>query len=252
MSARRAILGLCMICALFASAIAASGASAQTAVTCAANTTTGAEQFSDGHCKTAATGNGGFKHVTFTATEAAPTSIKLSNEVTPGVKPKSILKSTIAAAPFVLEATTVEGTGTLWNGVSGTEMFAAGKGTIIYKGVTNPSPGCTVTGLPGGAGQINTKALKASTLGLTNELKFEPETAPIFAEFELTGCTIAGTYKVVGTLKGQTKGATTVFKHETVTGEKTLRIGSATGPVAGLEGEVVISNSTSGTPISLT
>jgi hypothetical protein len=254
MTARTAIIGLCATCALFASAIGASsaGAVSATAYTCAP-TETGA-QFSEAHCKTAGTGKG-FKHVEIPAGKV--TKISVTNEVTPGVKPVAKLKSTIAGAPILLQATGISGTGTFENSISGTEMFAHGEAQIEFTGVTNPTPGCGVVGLPGGAGTIQLKPEVATTLGqAAGRLKLEPKTSSTIAEFELTGCAIAGVYKKVGSFTGKTGatfglGATGKVEHEDVTSQGTLRLGSVTGPKVGIEGEIVIKGE-NGNPLAIT
>jgi hypothetical protein len=261
MTARRTLLGLCALCALFVSAIGASSASAvsATAYTCPANTTTGGEQFTEAHCKTAGTGNAGFKHVAIA--NGTRTAITLTNEVTPNVKPELKLKSTVAGAALVMTCETVSGAGFMENKITtGGEMYAHGTGTIVCTGVTDPTPGCGVVGLPGGAGKIETKELTATTEGqAAGRLLFKPANAgppPVFLEFELTGCPLAGTYKVVGSVSGKTGatfglGATTKFEHTDTTGQASLHIGGAAGPVAGLEGEVVIEGE-NGNPLALT
>ena len=99
MSVRRTIFGLCMLCALAFSAIAAQGASAagQTAFTCVENA--GEKDFTKAHCAPAdfvGSGKGTFGHVAFTGTTHARLSNEKTNATTTGPE-NGILKETIAA-----------------------------------------------------------------------------------------------------------------------------------------------------------
>jgi hypothetical protein len=242
MSGRRAVIGLCMLCALFVSAVAAQGASAAgfTAVTCQPVVTPG-PGFSKAHCKAA---DAVASNATFVHAAIAPgtgTEISGSDLNTEGKHTGAVLKATVAGTAIELKATEVSGTGSMVNKEEAGEMFAHGEGVIVYKGVTEAKAGCKVVGVPGGAGVVETKPLTAATKGLAaNRLKFTPKEGTLFAEFKLEGCVVANTYKVVGSVLGVTDGTTTTTSHETITTEKTLRLQSAAGPLAGIEGTLTI------------
>lgn len=236
---RRAIFGLCMLCAFAISAVAAQGAFAagQTAFTCGAGL--GEKDFKDAHCKEHVTaGTGSFGH------QAIPvgtvTKITGSNILTGTERATTKLKSVQAGVELELQSSELEGSGTMENVEEGGEMFARGEGTILYKKVVVTEPegqGCVVK-----TGEVKTNSLKASTKGLTNELKFTPaagETAA-FAEFTIEGCSIKALnhlYTAKGSVKGQTVGATTNFTHANTTAQKTLTL---SGQLAGIEGTLTI------------
>ncbi|MGV1049128.1 MAG: hypothetical protein ACOYD4_11460 [Solirubrobacterales bacterium] len=262
MTGRRAVIGLCMLCALFISAVAAQGASAEgtTAYTCA-SVAAGTGTFKGAHCKPSDAGTGAganWSHVSIangTTTEIIGSDLATNGTTHTG----AILKSTVAGSAIELVAKEVSGSGTMSNSQPGTEMIASGEGVIKYSGVTENLLGCKVTGKPGGAGTVETKKLAASTAGVGMGLNFTPaEAGSPFAEFELTECIIGPlTIKVFGSVLGVPDGATTNTVHNTVTAEKTLRLQNAkTGPLAGIEGTLTISGRTGGsgayTPLSVT
>jgi hypothetical protein len=243
MTGRRAILGLCALCALLISAFAAQAASAQTAYECTA-VSSGAT-FSDAHCTTAGTG-AGFKHVEITP--GVSKAITLSNAKTgPGTTSAepTLLSSTVSGVEVEIQATGVSGTGTMENKVSGSEMFAEGSGTITYSGATVLKPagkGCVVKN--GGA---TTKALTASTKGLTNALKFAPTSGSTFVVFEIEGCSIAalnGVYEVTGNVTSSSiTGTTTNFEAKQTKEQGTLKL---RGQTASINGKVTISDANGG------
>jgi hypothetical protein len=257
MSGRKAIVGLSLLCALLFSAVAAQGASAgQTAFTCAPNTTTGAEQFSDAHCDTAATGNAGFKHVAITES----TSIKLTNGKTKN--------NTTEAEPAVLHVaslhgisnvtitcTTVSGTGTMSNAETGGVMEAKGEGEISFSGCTTNVPNCTVT-------NPITAVVKAHTVeglapsGTGMGLKFEP-VGTNFTTITFTGAScglrlfpnipVKGT--VIGTANGEPNGRGATAKFAPTNEMEALTTG---GEVSELTGTATITNATSGNALTTT
>jgi hypothetical protein len=259
MTARKAIFGLCAVCAMLFSAIAAQGAMAesQTAYKCAA-VASGAT-FSDAHCKTAASGSG-FKHEEFSGSIAAA----LTNVTTGTEREAGFLESVVGGLNTILEAKKVEGTGTVANAVSGTEMYAEGLAeTLTFSEVTVTNRACEIFGITPGTGvktlgTVKTQPIRGTTKGQAlGVIKFEPQTAGgKFAEFELTGAScpeaLKGLYPVFGTFLSQkTEGATTPVNAAKVTEAKTLRLKNATtGPVAGLGGKVTINSS--GTGLALT
>ena len=245
MLGRKTLIGLSVLCALLVSAFAAQGASAlgTTAHTCKEvnQGTEGAKTWKDKHCKEEGVGaNGAFKHVLIT--NNTKTEIIGDDLNTAGEHTGAILKSTVAGSAIELVATSVSGSGSMTNTESGGEMIASGEGKLKYSGVTEKLLGCKVTGLPGGAGVVETKQLFASTAGVGDGLKFSPKEGTVFAEFELTGCIVGPiTIKVVGSVTGTPEGTTTRTVHNTVTAAKTLRLQSAAGPVAGIAGALTIS-----------
>jgi hypothetical protein len=253
MNGRRAIVGLCMLCALVFSAFAAQGAAAATkgttAFTCIQDpfgTLIGA------HCLTTGSGEK-YSHVAIaenTTTELKGTNANTASGTTAAAP--SILKVTIAGTPLELQATTVTGTGSATNkkAASG-EHFVSGTGEIVYTGVTVLKPegkGCDVyednAGVEGTKGTVKTVKLKATTEGQGDFLKFEPNEGTTFANFFIT-CTnpevpevLKGTWTVTGSLKCPVTGATTVCGHEEITTQNTLK---AKGSKAGLSGALTIS-----------
>jgi hypothetical protein len=261
MIGRKTVIGLTMLCALLVSAFAAQSASAvaSTAHTCklGGTGTTNAATFSDEHCKVKAAGQtGAYKHIGIapsTTTEIIGTDV-----TTAPARSGATLKATVAGSAIELVAKEVHGTGSMEN-LAAPEMQAAGFGEIKYTNVTENLLGCKVTGKPGGAGVVETKKLAASTLGAGMGLKFTPQEGTLFAELELTECIIGPiTIKVFGSVLGATNGATTTTVHNTITGEKSLRLQNATtGPIAGIDGTLTISGREKGstgayTPLSVT
>ena len=83
--------------------------------------------------------------------------------------------------------------------------------------------------------------LSATTSGLTQELTFKPASGTIFAEFAIEGCSgseLNTTYKVEGSVRGQTEGATTNFTEKTVTEDPTdkLTLGGLPAGIGGTNG----------------
>ncbi len=113
------------------------------------------------------------------------------------------LKTTVGKynTPFKLQATGIT--------CPGGEIFNEGEeakftGHIRFTGVTVLEPsGCSVEG-----GAIETVAVKGSVgmmvgSSATDTVNFEPASRAEFAEFGLTGCTLAGSYPIKGRLIGQ-------------------------------------------------
>lgn len=268
MNQRRAVIGLCMLCALFVSAITAEGASAKgtTAYTCREKTVPGGEGFSKAHCKRAdavATG-AKYEHVAIangTTTEVSVTNAKTTSE-TSGAEP-FFLAGTIGGIPVELKATTVSGTGTMSNSEVGGEMLATGTGAIVFSGVTILKPagqGCVVKG-----STLTTKQLKSTSAGQpspeeeSNAQMFrrtEPNEGTIFAEIPIEKCTtttLNNTFNVTGSVKGRPDGATTVFTTADTSEQATLKLA---GQTATLHGKITFSGKkstdTAFTPLSVT
>ena len=233
MNGRRAIVGLCLLCAMAFSAIAAQSAVAAkgtTLFTCteAAETKT----FGSGDCNTA---GAKFGHVE--VPQGVTTHVALKN--TSVVK----LKTTIGGTAVTLETNTMTGTGSVKNVLSGKEHWIQGSEIKLKgSGVTVSPISCGVSGVPGGAGVIETKALKGTTQTELMAIKLEAESGTTLAEWEWTGatCPFTGIAKLVGSISCVPSGAELVCSHEEMTASKTLRNGSAAGPVTGMEGRVTI------------
>lgn len=240
MNKRTALTGLCLLCALVASATAAATASAlNTKVYTCEEVPEGS--FEDAHCKSLVPpGDGHFEHVQ--VPKGTKTAAGINNTTTGVERFPASLKATVAGLSVTLEAKKVSATGTVENVEEGGEEFARGETEkIVLEEVTSSQP-CAVTGIPGGAGKVETLAIKVTTKGVGMALKFEPASGTKLAEFELSGAScpeaLKGKYPVVGTLSGVPNGATTVFTHNSATEAKGLRLKSAAGPIAGLDASI--------------
>jgi hypothetical protein len=245
MTKSRAILGLCIACALLVSAFAAQSASAETtAFTCSKEVTT--KTWSDAHCTNSTSGTKEDGHVavaenTTTATTASPGTSK----------PIQKLRATIGGINTELVTTTVSGAGSMHNTTVNGEMQATGTGTKTYTAVTVAAPankGCkvytdTVEKEKGEEGVVHTREIKAST---TSEMgvKFEPNVGNVFATFIIEGCAgsealkgLNKTYEVTGSVIGVPNGGEVVFEHAATTAQNTLKIN---GLKAGIDGSTTI------------
>jgi hypothetical protein len=223
MTVRKAMLGLCVICALLVSAVAASGAGATVqSFTCSQNAPVKA--FSTATCDSPLKGTT-WGHESFGTTETKVTTLNTGN---------SVLKATVAGASVVLTSTSLTSEeGKMHNVGPGTEVTGTGK--IKYEHVT-ANHGCKVTGTASEV--VTTKLLHAHTTSAST-LTFEPNSGTEFAEFTLSGCEagfafLNHAWHVTGKVVGEVKGATTVFKHTTVTTAGTLFVEG--NVAAGLEG----------------
>jgi hypothetical protein len=271
MNGRKAIVGLCMLCALVFSAVAAQSASAAgtTAYTCVkdVNGTLWGE-----HCLGSQNGSADkYKHEAIElnkTTEVTITNEKTENETK--AASLQVYKGTIAGIEVELSATGVHGVGTLTNreDAATKEMYVEGTAFLEYTGVkvTKPAVGCTastdnlVTGAVGEAGKIDAH-MDFGTKGQGDRLKFSAaaSTAPsvnIWAYYvtcspEKPG--IEGTSPVTGSFTCPTNGATIVCTHLDTTAQNSLKFKGAKG---GLEGSLtVLGRANSGEaykPISLT
>jgi hypothetical protein len=243
MSGRKAVIGLCVMCALLVSAVASQAASAAstTAFTCVEGTGGGLNST----CETATGGN--FKHVAIPANTTTELSGK-NNGVT-------FLKGTTGGLELKLEAKKLSGTGTMTNSEVSGEMLTSGTGVITYEEVAVVAPagkGCEVEGK-----KVVTNSLKASTAGLTKELKFSPASGTVFAAFVVKGCSVAAfnrEYKAEGTVNGKLKGSMTEFTHTATTASPSAL--TLNGQKAGLEGVLELSaranSSQAFSPLSVT
>jgi hypothetical protein len=246
MTGYRTIVGLCMLCALAFSAIAAQGTAAVTKGTTAFTCKEGGSGFSTAHCAPGQTGTA-FGHVAVaenTNTSTKVTNVNTNSE-TSGAEP-AILKQTIAGVPLELKSTEVTSEGTMENKkdpITG-EHFVEAKGTTMYKGVTVAAPagkGCevftdTAEKTKGAAGVIDA-SIKATTTGQGDFGKLEPASAgAAFATFWIECTTkvpaLEGTWEITGSVKCPTNGATAVCKHTETTEQNTLK---GKGSKAGIE-----------------
>lgn len=242
MTRRRTIVGLCILCALFISAIAAHGASAAgtTAYTCK---DTGTAGFSDAHC-TEASPAGPYSHVAI----ANNTTTELTGSAAGVLR----FKATIGGISTELVASTFDAAGWMENREEVNEMYAFGEGTGTFTNVTVASPankGCKVFTdvepplVKGEEGVIHTTKLKGTTQNQGDFVRFEPAIGTIMAKFIISGCTgtaaieaLNKTYTVTGSIKGVPKGATVKFSHAEVTAAGATKINGTIN--AGFEGEI--------------
>lgn len=242
MSRHRAIVGLCVLCALVFSAISAQGAAAATngttAETCGqAATHEATHGFKDHECTEAEIGLG-------TEFENFPfffgTGTSVTNITTETKHSLAKLESQQAGITEQIVSNTVTGSGSMENKTAANgEHYAEGTGTLEYLEVEVTKPagkGCKVKG-----GKIVTKKLTATTKEQGMFVKVMPFEGTVLAEFEVEGCSTAalnGAYKVEGSLKAVPNGITIVCGHVSVTEQKTLKV---RGQTAGLDGSVVVS-----------
>ncbi|HEX6667084.1 MAG TPA: hypothetical protein VF081_10875 [Solirubrobacterales bacterium] len=277
MNGRRAIVGLCMLCALLTSAFAAQSASAitgTTAFTCVKGAKP--EDRKGEHCLEIEPliANKEYGHVPIaqdTTTELTGTNEKTEEGTTAASTGR--LRLTIAGVPLELGATGVDGSGWMENKVAASgEHYAHGKGTITFTGVKVTKPegrGCKVftdsdLGVKGEEGVVHTRELTATTelqkAGEPHFLNFKAADGGNFANFYVE-CeegkkipAIEGTWSCSGSVKGQPNGATTVFTHATVTTENLLK---CKGTKSGIEGKLTLSSRAKGsggafTPLAAT
>ncbi len=268
MTKRKTIVGICLLCAVATSAMAAQSALAHkgtTQFTCA--NTPGTGTFKTEHCKP---GEGGSEFSDVAVGQGVTTELSGSNAKTNtgtnGPEP-TILKSVTAGLEAEVKATEVTGTGSATNQidefVEGTEThkehYVVGTGTITYKGAELVKPQPTKCKLE--KVEYTTNELSATTTGQGDGLKFAPATGEVFIEFNVVSnppetCpgAVLGNYKVTGTVVGTPEGATTVFTHAGTTGQGTLKF---RGQNAGVNGKLTISGRAKGsggeyTPLTAT
>lgn len=253
MSARRAIVGVCMACALLVSAIAAQGASAAgtTAFTCKSESIAGAG-FSKAHCKAAdAVASGAkFVHVEIPAgtnTEISATNANVGAE-TKTTEPAK-LSVTVAGATVTITCKKVSATGTQKN-IAGLPMSITGTTEVKYTECSVAPSTCTVTE------PIVANANVASSHTGTGEkekaLTFTGSGASnLFTTitFSGAGCPLVGSFPITGKAVGRVDGATITFNK----GEDELKLGAN---AADLQSVITVSgraNSTQAfTPLSIT
>jgi len=270
MNGRRAIVGLCMLCALLASAFAAQSASAitgTTAVTCAktGGTQVGVETFHTSRCLPGE-GAGEYEHYQIAQNTNTETATTASGPTK--------FKATLGGVATTFTSTGVSGTGLMVNNVaeSGEHYFRRGFKDSFEETTISPFTKCFVykddgTGTPGPQGVIETEELVETTLGQGHGVKITPEKGSVLAKFWILDknkvgaggeCAIHGTYNLAGTMIGTPEGASLAFTHAGVTTQNTLKIGTGEPTIkAGFEGGLTLEGRTIGsgtpfTPISYT
>jgi hypothetical protein len=267
MNGRRAVVGLCMLCALLVSAFAAQSASAvgTTAYTCVKGGKV-SPTYNSAHCRPS-DGAGEWSHESIangTTTELTGNGKDDKGNPIPG-----FLVSTAFGATVELEGKTVTGSGQMTNSIESGEMFASGSGTITFSEVSVVKPANCKVQTDGPSkekledGVVHTESLKATTKGQADRLKFEPTVAPTFARFWIStnlpppaaACPLDNTtFTATGSVTGVPNGATTEFTEADTTAQNTLKLN---GAKAGISGSLTIEGRATGsgggyTPLSVT
>ncbi|HEV7562552.1 MAG TPA: hypothetical protein VGO24_03540 [Solirubrobacterales bacterium] len=234
MTGRKAIAGLCLLCALAFSALAAQNANAATKgttlFTCKKTGPGGG--FTQAHCKASDAGSGEYSHVAIA--ENTTTEITGTTEDTEGKPTVSKLGSVQAGVQEELQSKLghiLPEVGGVKSWVTNTkdattgEHYFAGEAWVQYTEVTVTKPagkGCVVK-----TGQVTTNKLKFTTKGQGDFVKFEPAAGEVFTEFEIEGCSIAalnGLYALKGSIKAERDGATLILTHANTTAQGTLTL----------------------------
>jgi hypothetical protein len=255
MNIHRAILGLCMLCALVFSAFAAQSANAETkgttVFTCK-NTGPGGG-FTKAHCAPADAGAGEFSHLavaenttaeitgTSVDTEGKPVVSKLKS-VQSGVteemqSPLAHLLPEVEVEPGKIEKSWVTNKK---DPVTG-EHYIEGVGWVDYTEVAVTQPagkGCRVKN-----DTIITNKMRFTTKGLKtekDEVHIEPASGTVFTEFVIEGCSVGAlnhAYRLEGSLNVELIGATLKTTHANITAQGKLTM---SGQKTGLEAEVTV------------
>lgn len=266
---RKAVSGLCVICALLAGLIAAQTASAigTTAFTCKEKPSPGGAGFSKAHCKPSDHVSSGaiFEHASIA--NGVETELGLSNGSTPlEPLPQAAFKTTVAGIEVEVVSSLVSGSGVGGN-ITPSEVVheVVASGTLVFSSVvvSKPAGKCIVREKEGGSlGQVTTNTLKLRSPSEGMWLHFEPAAGEVFLEFFLEGAScpeaLKGKKQIFGSINSTSiEGATINFLHLNTTGQGTLHFGSAKGATVGLNGSLTIAGrpqETSGafTPLGFT
>ncbi len=226
----KAVIGVCVLCAIAFSAVAVQSAAGAikgtTGFTCKEKKEPGGAGFADAHCKEAVASGAKFEHVAIA--ENVVTEGRVTNTKTGGETIAVHLLTTIAGVQLELQATGTEGlaTGANKKNAEG-EHFIEGTGTTTYTGVTVTKPagkGCKVP-----EGKLTTNKLKGTSLGQGMEGKLEPAEGTTFMTVPIEGCIIEALnnkYTLSGTIKCPNEGATIVCSHAPTTAQGTLKLNS--------------------------
>jgi len=241
MKGRRSLIGLCLLCALAAGAIAAQGASAVTGTTAFTCKKTGKGDFTKAHCKSSDSGSGEYSEVEIPEglqTELKGTNANSGSNTTeaPVVK----LKNSQAGVNYEIQVTEAHGEGWATNAkdTKTGEHYVHGAATVTFTGVTITQPagkGCKIK-----EGKIESKPLIVTTKGQGDFVKFEPSGTEL-ATYVIEGCTIEalnGAEPVTGTIKCPLDGATVVCTHSETTALGTFK---GAGQKTGIEGALTLS-----------
>jgi hypothetical protein len=246
MNRRRTMIGLCMLCALAFSAFAAQSAAAATkgttAFTCKETGPGGG--FTKAHCKSGDAGSGNFSHVTIPPN--TKTEVIASNEATGGELVPSQLMMGFGDT-VTGRAAKVSGSGWLENSLdAGGEHYLHGEIALTYSEVTETELECEVAedGEKGEKGVVRTTNLEFTTKGQGDHVKILPKEGTTFASANVSKCVFEGTLKWVGSVKCAIDGSTVLCNKDEITAEKTMRVGSATGPAAGIFGSITLKGRT--------
>jgi hypothetical protein len=248
MIGRRAAVGLSLLCALAFCAFAAQGASAKgtTAFTCAkVEPKTG--KFADAHCDTGSS-EGEFEHQAITET----TELELSNAKTKNATTEaepSVLSGILLGAEVRVECKTVEGTGSLTNGVFEGTMRTTGTMVIKHSACTVTKPSKCKVKEPITYNSKFTTYQNATEMGLS----VTPASGTEFGSFTLEGaeCPIKQTFGISGSFEltpggtAEGKGATLWFECK----KGTLKWG---GNAYELTGAITLRRKGGGNPIVFT
>lgn len=228
MTARRFVVGLCVLCWLSLSMFAAQGAVAAikgtTMFTC--KKAAGGAGFSKEHCKSADTVGSGASFQHLAVAQDTQTEVRVTNEGTEGIKTPATLRTTISGIEIELQATSTLGQGVSTNKLdpSTGDHFIHGTGSTTYEGVTVIKPaGCAVE-----SASIVTKELTGTSLGQGMAGKLQPAAGTTAAEFNIIGGScpeaIKGTYKVTGSITCSGDGSTVICTHAATTEQGTLKV----------------------------
>lgn len=238
----KAIAGLCALCALMASSFAVQTASATTkgttAFTCKETGAGGG--FTKAHCKAGDVGSGNFSHVAFA--QGTTTEITVSNETTGGEKLASQVMMGFGDT-VTGSAATVSGSGVLTNSIDASgEHYVHGEISLVYSEITENLQGCEVfeDTEKGEKGVVRTATLEFTSKGQGDAVKFFPKGGEVFASATVSNCVISGTVQWVGSMKCPMDGSTILCNKDEITTEKTLRVGSKSGPAAGFFGSITV------------
>lgn len=244
MTGRKAIVGLCILCALAFSAFAAQSALAVKGTTLFTCKKEGpGHSFTKAHCKSGdfSPGNGEYEHVTFaegTTTEFTGTNAGNGSDTKTTILTK--LKSVSSGVAIEFQAAEVHWVGWLTNAkdaITG-EHYFHGRFKVTHKGVAVTAPkekGCKVKG-----GEIVSNELEATTAGKGDAVTISPVSGSAVESITVEGCSIPALnkeYKLEGSINCPMDGSTIECTHANTTEQGTLTL---SGQKAGLEGTVTI------------
>jgi hypothetical protein len=242
MNGRRALVGLCLPCALLVSALAAQSASAAGTTTYTCVKGGSGTTYKTPHCRP---GDAAGEYSHQSIANGTTTEITGNNKDHEGKAIVGTFVSTAFGVTIELTAQVVAVSGTLVNSEEGGEMFASGSGTVTFTEVTVMKPtSCKVVtdipdGQPGADGIVHTETLKWTTTGQGDRVKIEPSTGTTIARFWMEDQNLAlcklpkTTFTVSGSVQGTPNGATLEFTEADTTSQNTLKLNGAKAGIAG-------------------